>query len=136
MILFNLICGHDHEFEGWFRDGATYDLQAAAGEIWCPTCGDRQIRKAPMAPRLIKGRGGADEKAVPELREALLALRRDVEENCAYVGDRFPDEARRIHYGEAEKRPVYGEATLAEARALVDEGVEVVPLPWRPRHDA
>lgn len=136
MILFNLICCQEHEFEGWFRDGASYETQAAAGEIACPVCGERRTRKAPMAPRLIKGRETAGTKAGSDLREALLALRRAVEDNCAYVGDRFPDEARRMHYGETDRRPVYGEASAAETRALIDEGIEVLPLPWPSRQDA
>ncbi len=138
MILFNLVCAAEHQFEGWFRDGATYDAQAAEGAIACPVCGDHGVRKAPMAPRLIKGRSEAsDLPAVrPQLQQALAALRRHVEDNCAYVGERFPEEARRMHYGEIEKRPVYGEASLDEARSLLEEGVEVLPIPAAPRHDA
>lgn len=138
MILFNLVCAAEHQFEGWFRDGATYDAQADEGAIACPVCGDHGVRKAPMAPRLIKGRSeGADLPSVmPELQQALAELRRHVEDNCTYVGKRFPEEARRMHYGEIEKRPVYGEASVDEARTLLEEGVEVLAVPALPRHDA
>jgi len=143
MILFTLRCGEGHDFEGWFRDGQTYDAQAAAGAITCPTCGDTRIGKAPMAPRLARHHGsresegaGAGPAAPPgaeaaETARALMrTLRRAVESSCDYVGDRFPEEARRIHYGETKARPIYGEATEAQARDLADEGVEVRAVPW------
>ena len=85
-----------------------------------------------MAPGVLKGGGEGDQVAVA-LRDALSELRRRVEESCDFVGDRFPEEARRIHYGEAEERAIYGSASLDEARALCDEGVEVMLLPRRPR---
>ncbi|MTJ83384.1 MAG: DUF1178 family protein [Telmatospirillum sp.] len=135
MILFNLICGHDHEFEGWFRSGADYDGQLAAGELVCPVCEDRNVQKAPMAPGVISGES-RDRREPDALREALLALRKTVEENCDYVGERFPEEARRIHYGEAEDRPIYGHTSLDEARALFEEGVDVMLIPKRVRQDA
>lgn len=134
MILYNLLCAQGHEFEGWFRDGAAFDGQAAASEIQCPSCGDRSVRKAPMAPCVHTGRSPVAEPP-GELRQALAAIRRTVEENCTYVGTDFPDEARRQHYGEAEPRAVYGEASGEEVRALAEEGVEVLPLPWIRRHD-
>lgn len=140
MILFNLVCAGDHQFEGWFRDGATYDAQAAAGEIACPVCGDCAVRKAPMAPSVLKGRsvtkqeGGEDRAAT--LRQAIAELRNHVETNFDYVGERFAKEVLRMHYGEAEKRSVYGEASVAEARSLLDEGIDVLPLPGAPRQDA
>jgi hypothetical protein len=134
MILFNLICAHEHEFEGWFRSGAAYDTQVAAGEVNCPVCHDPQVRKAPMAPGVIKGEGGNNQVAVA-LRDALAALRRRVEETCDYVGDRFPEEARRIYYGEAEERSIYGSASLDEAQALCEEGVEVMLIPACRRKD-
>ncbi|MDR3437966.1 DUF1178 family protein [Telmatospirillum sp.] len=135
MILFNLICGHEHEFEGWFRSGADYDSQVAAGELVCPVCSDRSVHKAPMAPGVISGEGRAN-RDVDAVREALVALRKTVEENCDYVGERFPEEARRIHYGETKERPIYGHTSLDEARALFEEGVEVMLIPKRLRQDA
>ena len=134
MILFSLLCHQGHEFDGWFKDGAAFDGQAASGDIECPQCGDRSVRKAPMAPCIHTGRAVAAETSYG-LREVLQEVRRVVEENCTYVGTDFPDEVRRQHYGEAEERAVYGEASAEEVRALSDEGVEVLPLPWGRRYD-
>ncbi len=137
MILFKLKCAAEHEFEGWFRDGATYERQAKRGLIACPSCGDTAIEKAPMAPRL--GRSARQEKAPPspeQLRHMLQQLRRHVETTCDYVGERFAEEARRIHHGDADARGIYGETSDAESRALADEGIEVARLPWVPASDA
>lgn len=132
MILFELRCATEHHFEAWFRDGATYDRQAAGGEITCPVCGDTRIEKALMAPHLAKGRGAAldAQEAVGELRKVLVGLKRQVQASCDYVGEKFPDEARKIHYGDAEARPIYGEATHEEAQELEEEGVAVARIPW------
>lgn len=134
MILFELRCGDQHQFEAWFKDGATYEVQAAAGAIVCPICGDTRIEKAPMAPRLASGRGDALDarQAVGEVRRVLVDLKRRVKESCDYVGERFPEEARKIHYGDSEARPIYGEATGEEARELEEEGVAVQRIPWVP----
>jgi hypothetical protein len=138
MILFKLKCAAAHEFEAWFRDGATYERQAARGLISCPDCGDSSIEKAPMAPRL--GRAPAAEAPAPpspaQLRRMLQQLRRHVEASCEYVGERFADEARRIHSGEAESRGIYGEASEGESRSLAEEGIEVARIPWVPSSDA
>ena len=131
MILFTLRCAQGHEFEGWFRDGDTFEAQQKAGEIACPDCGDRTVEKALMAPRL--GRSRADNPSTPEpakLRAALFELRRQVEANCDYVGNRFAEEARRIHYGEVDARGIYGEASEAESRELADEGISIRRIPW------
>jgi|SRR5579883_217042 len=138
MILFKLRCGAEHEFETWFRDGASYERQAARGLITCPVCGDTDVEKAPMAPRLARsGDGSKQVPASPEqIRRMLQQLRRHVESNCDYVGERFAQEARRIHQGEAEARGIYGEATDDESRALADEGIEVARIPWVPASDA
>lgn len=132
MILFQLRCSGDHEFEAWFRDGAAYEVQAAAGEIACPACGDTRVSKAIMAPRINKAHGPALEArdAAREMRRLLGELKRKVEDSCDYVGERFPEEARKIHYGETEARPIYGEASAEEARELEEEGVEVQRIPW------
>jgi hypothetical protein len=132
MILFELRCSGEHHFEAWFKDGATYDRQAAAGEISCPNCGDTHIDKAPMAPRLAKARGDAIDakQAAGELRKMLVDFKHKVQSNCDYVGENFPDEARKIHYGDAEARPIYGEATPDQAQELEDEGVAVARIPW------
>lgn len=132
MILFELRCSGQHHFEAWFKDGATYETQVVAGEIACPVCGLTQVEKAPMAPRLAKGRGAAldAQEAVGEVRKALIALKKTVQDNCDYVGERFPEEARKIHYGNREARNIYGEASPEEARDLEDEGVSVQRIPW------
>lgn len=139
MILFKLRCKAGHEFEAWFRDGATYDRQAARGQIACPDCGDTTIDKAPMAPRLARSAKEAAPPTPPSperLRQMLQELRRQVESQCDYVGERFAEEARRIHKGEAPSRGIYGEATDEESRALDDEGIEVARIPWVPPSDA
>lgn len=145
MIVFDLCCSQNHRFETWFKDGATSDRQVAAGEVVCPECGDTRIAKAPMAPHLLSrphlvSRDDAEvrEKAAAAraVRETLGEIRRAVETTCDYVGDRFADEARKIHYGEADKRDIYGEATVKEARDLIEEGVQVAPIPWQRREDS
>ncbi len=151
MILFTLRCPHDHRFEAWFRDGAAFEAQAAAGAIACPSCGAVDIVKAPMAPAVVRGGApapaatdpAASESPPPQappagaarLRALLTELRRHVEATCEPVGERFPEEARRIHYGEVEARPIYGEATTEEAEALEGEGIAVARIPW-PRTDS
>jgi hypothetical protein len=136
MILFALRCGRDHHFEAWFRDGATYEAQAAAGEIACPECGDTRVVKAVMAPRLNSARGeqldvrDAAHQAARAARVALTELREAIETTCDNVGERFPEEARRIHYGEVEAHAIYGSASPEESRALAEEGVEFAVIPW------
>lgn len=143
MILFDLKCRHDHVFEAWFKDSATYEEQAASRKIACPICGSRKVTKAPMAPRVAKnGESGGPPAEVNEAMSRYIAgieeIRRHVEEHCEDVGDRFAEEARKIHYGEVEKRGIYGEATDAEATELADEGVEFhrLPMPPKPKKDA
>ncbi|HEX3500572.1 MAG TPA: DUF1178 family protein [Stellaceae bacterium] len=136
MILFALRCAADHEFEGWFRDGATFDRQSAGGKISCPQCGDKSVTKAPMAPRVARARNAAAAPSPAELRKALQELRRHVETHCDYVGERFAEEARRIHYGESDPRGIYGEASDDDAKDLAEEGIEVNRIPWLPPTDA
>jgi hypothetical protein len=132
MILFELRCTRQHHFEAWFKDGATYESQVAAEGIGCPVCGDTRVEKAPMAPRLAKGRGTQldAQAAAGEVRRMLAEFRRKVEQGCHYVGEHFPDEARKIHYGESEARPIYGEASAEDARELEEEGVAFQRIPW------
>lgn len=141
MIRFALKCGQDHEFESWFKDNAAYDRQVAAGHVACPLCGDTSVAKAPMAPRIAKGRsdGGRDETLralTGEMLGRAKALQEYVEANCEHVGDRFAEEARRIHYGETESREIYGNATDGEAKSLREEGVAFAQIPWLPRTDS
>lgn len=139
MILFDLRCTKGHVFEAWFPDNASYDKQAKAGAVVCPGCGSRKVEKAPMAPRIGKGGELSKQEMASELAEMkkqLLELRSKVEANCDYVGNRFAEEARRIHYGEVERRDIYGEASDDEAKELSDEGIEFGRIPWLPRHDS
>lgn len=155
MILFVLKCSADHRFEAWFRNGGAYEAQAGAHAIACPVCGDTRIGKAPMAPWISKGRSkdavpdvprdapapapaapalpAPADPAVAEMMRQLGELRQAVEKNCDYVGDRFAEEARRIHYGEADPRAIYGEASATDAEELRDEGVAFHRIPWLPR---
>jgi hypothetical protein len=133
MILFALRCTQGHEFEGWFRDGSGFDAQLEAAEIACPHCGETTVEKAVMAPRL--GRSRPAKPALAEMRKALTELRRQVEAHCDYVGPRFAEEARRIHYGETDPRGIYGEASQEESRALADEGISFGQIPWLPHTD-
>lgn len=137
MISFTLRCAKDHEFEAWFKDGKTYDRQAKQGKVACPVCGNAKIEKAPMAPNIStggsRGKLSPDAAAAAKMREALVELRKQVEQNCDYVGDKFAEEARKIHYEETEQRDIYGETTSDEAEALQEEGIEFSRIPWVPR---
>lgn len=138
MILFDLQCAKDHAFEGWFKTGDAFDKQAKAGKVECPTCGSTKIRKALSAPALLKGGTGSKSEAIAiKMREALVEMRKQVEANADYVGKQFPEEARRIHYGEKkEERPIYGEASPDEAKELHEEGIDIVAIPWPSRQDS
>jgi hypothetical protein len=136
MILFALRCAADHEFEGWFRNGDAFDTQSAAGKIVCPSCGSKNVEKAPMAPHLGRSRKGENEPSPAQIRKALEEVRREVEAKCDYVGERFAEEARRIHYGETDARSIYGEASADDAKTLTEEGIEFTRIPWPSRTDA
>jgi hypothetical protein len=131
VIVYSLACAQGHGFEGWFRDSAAYDQQAKGGKLVCPVCNSRQVQKAPMAPAVA----GAKDKPAPsaddlkQMRQYLTGLCKYIETHAENVGRDFPEEARKIHYGEVEERPIYGEASLSEARELIDEGISVAPLP-------
>ncbi|MBI1329173.1 MAG: DUF1178 family protein [Alphaproteobacteria bacterium] len=129
MIVYNLRCAKAHEFEGWFRDSAAFDTQAAEGKLVCPVCNSRKVAKAPMAPAVSGTRKSASPEEVRKARQFMTGLRKYVQENAEYVGPQFAEEARKIHYGESDERHIYGEATLKEARELIEEGVDVAPLP-------
>ena len=111
MILFTLRCAQGHEFEGWFRNGDGFDVQQKAGEVACPVCGDTSVEKAVMAPRLGRSRDSLPAITPAQFRAALVEMRRQVESHCDYVGNRFAEEARRIHYGEIDPHGIYGEAS-------------------------
>jgi len=148
MIVFDLICEEEHLFEVWFRDSETCAQQIAAGEVPCPTCGTTKVQKALMAPSLSGSKKKDDPKpAIPakaametrqaaEVRKALLEMRKTVEENFDYVGSGFSEEARKIHYNEAEERNIYGETSAQEAEELAEEGIEISAIPWLPRENS
>lgn len=140
MIVFDLKCGAAHVFEAWFGSSVDYEDQRGRGLIECPLCGDKTIGKAVMAPRL--GSSVVDEPAAPvatapspppemkALMAAMAQLQTRMLDKSEWVGRRFADEARAMHLGEKEHRTVHGQATRAEAEALADEGVGVLPLPF------
>ena len=133
MILYELKCPDGHVFEGWFRNSDFYDEQREAGEIACPVCGACDVVKAPMAPRLARSDKSSLEPA--ERMAALRGLRRAVETKCENVGDRFAEEARKIHYGETDPRDIYGQTSESEADALAEEGIAFGRIPWVPLAD-
>ena len=164
MIVYDVKCSNGHVFTAWFRNSESFDRQVAAGEIACAECGVLEVARAPMAPRLISSRRRAEPAARAEPSETagpaeavppaaappqqvsavhaeaavmqqLRALRHAVEQNCEYVGKEFAEEARKMHYGESDRRGIYGEATESESEALADEGIEVGRVPWIPQGD-
>ena len=160
MIRYKLICDKGHGFESWFKNSEAFEAQASRGFVTCPVCGSDKVQKAIMSPRVARRDNerpnsipsaegtsdGASPARVPvpvpqaalltereqQLREMVRALRQHVIENASYVGDEFADEARRIHAGDAEERAIYGEATGEEVRDLLEEGIEILPLPPAP----
>ena len=151
MIRYSLLCERGHAFESWFQSSSAYDSQVKRKLVNCPDCGSAKVEKAIMAPRIVSQRGREPAVAAPvpaeaaapastpllmaqerELRAKLRELRDHIVKNADNVGERFPNEARKMHYGDIEHRPIYGEASPDEARALIDEGVEVSPLPVLP----
>jgi hypothetical protein len=130
VIAFNLKCEHSHEFEGWFQSSGAFDEQARSGKLVCPMCGSRRVDKGIMAPAVAgtkKSTLAAEE--VRKMRQFMTGMRKYIKDNAEYVGPKFPEEARKIHYGETDERQIYGEASVEEAKALIEEGVEVAPLP-------
>ncbi|MEE8274376.1 MAG: DUF1178 family protein [Alphaproteobacteria bacterium] len=136
MIVFDLKCTDDHVFEAWFRDGETYEAQAEAGEISCPVCGCTNVAKALMAPNVAPRSERRESARIEQVVHYLRAVHDHVEKNFDDVGRRFPEEARKMHYGEAEKRNIYGQATSEEAEELEDEDIEFGFIPPVPRYDS
>jgi hypothetical protein len=145
MIRYALNCDQGHEFESWFPSSSAYDKQAKRGLLSCPHCGSAKIDKAIMAPRLAgTNREPSPEAAAPknpvailspqerEIRTKLKELRDHLTKNAENVGQKFPEEARKMHYGDIEHRSIYGEASPEEAKGLAEEGVEFHPLPILP----
>jgi hypothetical protein len=156
MIRYHLRCERGHTFESWFQSSAVYESQEKRKLVNCPACGSAKVERAIMAPQIVSKKGRNDAAPAPvapaaaatevtapgstpllmaqerELRAKLKELRDHIVKNADNVGERFPNEARKMHYGDIEHRPIYGEASPDEARALVEEGVEVSPLPVLP----
>jgi hypothetical protein len=155
MIHYNLRCARGHTFESWFQSSSAYESQEKRKLVNCPVCGSAKVERAIMAPQIVSKKGRDTTNPVPapaaattdvaapastpllmaqerELRAKLRELRDHIVKNADNVGERFPNEARKMHYGDIEHRPIYGEATPDEARALIDEGVEVSPIPVLP----
>ena len=155
MIRYSLICDRDHSFESWFADAAAFDRQAERGLVACPVCESPRVRKALMAPAVIGGKKAGDRSKAPDaraneddgsapanvaliddrhkrLRDLAAQLRQEIFAKTDDVGRRFPEEARAIHAGDAPFRSIRGQATTAEARSLIDEGVGVLPVPPAP----
>ena len=135
MIRYSLNCPLDHAFEGWFGASSDFDDQAGRGLVTCPVCGSSEVRKAIMAPAVV----GAKKTSVdqtPDQRamvmEAMEAVREHVETHFDDVGDAFASEARAIHEGRSEQRGIFGEASPKEVKALVEDGVPVLPMPGKP----
>ncbi|MFL5281151.1 MAG: DUF1178 family protein [Rhodopila sp.] len=154
MIHYQLQCKDAHAFDGWFKDSATFEKQAARVLIECPQCGDTTIERALMAPAVTSKKG--DKLPVPvqagppaafdkdkvaagplpaQMMAMLQRMRVEVEKHCDYVGPKFAEEARRIHRGEVDERPIYGEATEEQAESLAEDGISVARIPWVPRAD-
>ena len=157
MIRYNLRCERGHAFESWFQSSSAYEQQEKRKLVSCPICGSAKVERGIMAPQIVskKGRERAEPAPVAaapaantevaasastpllmaqerELRAKLRELRDHIVKNADNVGERFPNEARKMHYGDIEHRPIIGDASPDEARALIDEGVEVMPLPALP----
>jgi hypothetical protein len=133
LIVYNLSCANDHSFEGWFANSSAFDDQKAGGKLVCAVCGSHDVSKAPMAPALSpkvgKGKSAPAGDELRKMRQYMTGLRKYVEENAENVGRKFPEEARKIHYGETDERHIYGEASPSEAKELIEEGIDVAPLP-------
>ena len=155
MIRYSLRCERGHAFESWFQSSSAYESQEKRKLVSCPSCGSVKVERGIMAPQIVSKKGREDARAAPaaevastgvaatestpllmaqerELRAKIKELRDHITKNADNVGERFPNEARKMHYGDIEHRPIYGEASPDEARALIDEGVEVSPLPVLP----
>ncbi len=150
MINYTLKCANDHRFDSWFQSAAAFDKLKAAGVVACAVCGDTHVEKAMMAPRVRPARSAAAKPQAPTsapapqpasvpgplsqpasaAEQALKELRDHVEANSDYVGKDFASEARAMHEGDAPERPIYGEAKVEEAKALIEDGVPVAPLPF------
>lgn len=138
MIKYTLKCQEDHRFESWFASAEAYDTLHGAGHVACPICGDTAVSKAIMAPQVRPSRNSADgtlSEPSSQAEQALQRMRKMIEEHSTDVGDDFATKAREIHNGEAPEKLIHGKANLQEAKALIDDGVPVAPLPFIPKRN-
>lgn len=138
MIQYTLICEHEHKFDAWFGSARAFDEQKARGIVTCAICNSPRVEKALMAPAVARSGSGKIAVSIghpeqAEIRQAMAALRRKVTETNEYVGERFAEEARKIHFQEVPARGIYGEASADEVAALVEDGVDFMPLPSLPK---
>jgi len=165
MIVYDLKCRSGHQFEAWFSNASAFERLKKGGHVACSLCGSTKVEKALNAPNIAPSKGKSPAKQpvttpaetprrepalagpgsyandpaaakVGELMKQLAEMRGQIEKNCDYVGGKFADEARKMHYGEAPKRNIYGEASDLDAKSLADEGVEFSRIPWAPRRDS
>ena len=137
MIRYDLVCENEHFFESWFKDSKTYQKQLKANEIVCPECSSCSISKSLMAPGIPKKTNTKNGNVIANsssstLNNAIRKIRNEIKKNSEYVGEKFPEEARKIHYNEAEMRSIYGEASKKEITDLVDEGIDIIQIPEIP----
>jgi len=137
VIHFSLHCDQSHEFEGWFRDNADFDAQSKRGLVECPVCGSKKVEKSLMSPAVSTGRRKetmalAANAEQQRIMSEIKALAGKMKENADYVGDKFAQEARKIHFGETEQRGIYGEANAEEIKSLAEDGVPFLPIPVLP----
>ncbi len=134
MIVYNLVCNLcDVTFEGWFESSSAFLKQKKQNYIKCPSCNSDDIKKALMAPNLSRKSNSKKNKVNKSVSSNISKLKKLVEKNFEYVGDQFSEEAKKIKYGESKERSIYGEATLEQTKELIDEEIEVVPLPFSPK---
>ncbi|MGC3936367.1 DUF1178 family protein [Roseobacter sp. EG26] len=140
MIQYALKCDKGHGFDSWFQSASAFDVLDKAGHLSCAICGSEEVTKAVMAPRVSSSAEEVPEKPLTQTRsdqeKALAEMRRHVEENADYVGPKFAEEARSMYLGSTPERAIYGEANGAEAKALIEEGIPVAPLPFLPNRKA
>ena len=137
MIRYDLVCENEHFFESWFKDSKSYQKQLEANEIACPKCNNSNISKSLMAPGIPKKTNTKNGNVIANsssrsINDAIRKIRDEIKKNSEYVGDQFPEEARKIHYNEAEMRSIYGKASKTEITELVDEGIDIIQIPEIP----
>ena len=131
MIVFNLSCQVcAYSFEGWFSNSSDFNKQKKKNLVTCPACNSVKIKKGLMAPNLNKKSNSKEKKLKKTIASNISKLKKIVEKNFEYVGDKFSEEAKKIKYGETKERSIYGEASLEQTKELIDEDIEIMPLPF------